>query len=65
MALLGDVGGFNSAMILIPTYMIGYFSFITYRWDVTEDMQVKKRDPKATKNSLQTKLSKNYNDQSL
>ena len=65
MALIGDVGGFNSAMILVPTYLIGYFSFMMYRWDVTEDMPVKKSGPKASKDSLQIKLSNELNDQSL
>ena len=66
MALIGDVGGFNSAMILIPTYLIGYFSFITYRWDVTKEMPVKMSDSKASKNNpLLKKLSSNYNEQRL
>ena len=42
MALIGDVGGFNGAMVLLPTYLMSYFSFIMYKWAVTEEMPVKK-----------------------
>ena len=42
MTLIGDVGGFNGAMVLLPTYLMSYFSFIMYKWAVTEEMPVKK-----------------------
>ena len=49
MALIGDVGGFNGAMVLLPTYLMSYFSFIMYKWAVTEEMPVKKGENSATK----------------
>ena len=65
MALIGDVGGFNSAIILIPTYLMSYFSFVMYKWAVTNEMPVKKREHAAShRNPLQAKLCYNR-DQTL
>ena len=43
MTLIGDVGGFNGAMVLLPTYLMSYFSFVMYKWTITEEMPVKKK----------------------
>ena len=42
MTLIGDVGGFNGAMVLLPTYLMSYFTFMMYKWAITEDMPIKK-----------------------
>ena len=60
MTLIGDVGGFNGAMVLLPTYLLSYFSFVMYKWTITEEMPVKKKDNTPTRtNPLQAKLQDN------
>ena len=59
MALIGDVGGFNSAMILIPNLLMSYFSFAMYKWAITEEMPVKKTQKMKKRNSMLTKLASN------
>ena len=66
MSLLGDFGGFNGTMIMIPSYLMSYFSFIMYKWAITDEIPVKTQDyPAATGNTLKAKIlsSKNGHDQ--
>ena len=44
MILIGDVGGFNGSMVMIPTYFMSYISAIMYKWSVTNEMPVKKKN---------------------
>ena len=60
MTLIGDVGGFNGAMVLLPTYLMSYFSFIMYKLAITEEMPVKKKENAPTKsNPLQARIQEN------
>ena len=58
MTLIGDVGGFNGAMVLLPTYLMSYFSFVMYKWAITEEMPVKKKENASARNNsnLQARL---------
>ena len=44
MTLVGDVGGFNSIVILLPAYLMSYFSFVMYKVAITEEMPIKRRE---------------------
>ena len=44
MILIGDIGGFNGSMVMIPTYFMSYISAIMYKWSVTSEIPVKKKN---------------------
>ncbi len=44
MTLIGDVGGFNGSMVMIPAFFMRYISAIMYKWSVTNEMPVKKKN---------------------
>ena len=52
----GDVGGFNGAMVLLPTYLMSYFTSMMYKWAITEELPIKKKENAPTQNSLQAKM---------
>ena len=57
MALLGDFGGFNGTMIMIPAYLMSYFSIIMYKRAITDEIPVRVGDQQsATESSLKSKL---------
>ena len=67
MKLIGDVGGFNSAIILFPTFIMSFFSSRIFNSSVYSDMPKKKKHKKKNylnnKAVLQSKLA-NINGQS-
>ena len=54
--MLGDLGGFNSAIILFPKYMMALYAAKMYNNSVYEDMLVKKKRKTRQPNRLQRKL---------
>ena len=51
MILIGDVGGFNGSMVMIPTYFMSYISAIMYKWSVTNEVPVKKKSRRSRADS--------------
>ena len=42
-ALLGDVGGFNAAILIFPGYIMSFYSARMYQSSVNSDMPTRKR----------------------
>ena len=55
MTLIGDVGGFNSAIILFPTFIMSFFSSRIFDSSVYSDMPKKKKYKK--RNGLNNKAA--------
>ena len=49
MSLLGDFGGFNDGILLIPTAIMGYYSSYFFNRKVAEEVPVKKKRSKKKK----------------
>ena len=41
MTLIGDFGGFNSAITIIPALIMSYFSEMMFKWSVASNMPIK------------------------
>ena len=41
MMLVGDLGGFNSAVYLLPSLILGYFSQYIFKWAVANAYPIK------------------------
>ena len=50
--LLGDLGGFNSAIILLPTYLMTLYGERMFNKSVYEEMPVKKKHRSTRPNDL-------------
>ena len=46
MQLIGDVGGFNSAIVLFPTVIMGFYSAHSFEKSISSDIPVKKKKRK-------------------
>ena len=44
MTLLGDFGGFNGSMIMLPMFIMSHFSAIMYKFAITKELPIKKKD---------------------
>ena len=49
MTLIGDVGGFNSAIILLPSFIMTFYSNRKYNESIQKEIPIRsrKRDPKS------------------
>ena len=67
MTLLGDFGGFNGSMVMIPTFLMSYISSIMYKLAITEDMPIKRkgRPQNDSSSSLVSKVLSNNDQASL
>ena len=68
MTLLGDFGGFNGSMVMIPTFLMSYISSIMYKLAITVDMPIKKKGRSqnaASYSSLVSKVLSNNDQASL
>ena len=43
MMMVGDIGGFNSAVIVVPTLFMSYYSSLMYQYEVTSEIPIKKK----------------------
>ena len=43
MTLLGDFGGFNGSMVMLPMVIMSHFSAIMYKLAITRELPVKKK----------------------
>ena len=50
MTLIGDVGGFNAAIILLPAYVMSYYSARMYEESISQEIPVR-RPPKNPRGS--------------
>ena len=41
MMLVGDLGGFNSAVYLLPNFLMGFISQLIFKWAVASAFPVK------------------------
>ena len=41
MTMLGDLGGFNSIVYLFPSFLMGYFSQLVFKWTVANSYPIK------------------------
>ena len=41
MTMLGDLGGFNSIVYILPSFVMGYFSQHIFKWTVANGYPVK------------------------
>ena len=55
--MLGDLGGFNSAIILLPSYLMSFYSARMYGQSVFNEVPKKKKAKLQAPNSIQQKLS--------
>ena len=54
--LLGDVGGFNSAIFIFPTFLMSHYSSRMYNSSVSTEIPVKKKNKIKQQNDLTSKL---------
>lgn len=54
--LLGDVGGFNGAIIMLPAYMMSWYSAKMFQDSLLQEIPVKTKRRPREKNILQQKL---------
>ena len=43
MMMVGDIGGFNGAVIVIPTLFMSYYNSLMYQYEVTSEIPIKKK----------------------
>ena len=46
MMMVGDVGGFNGAVIVVPSLFMSYYNSLMYQYEVTSQIPIKKRRSK-------------------
>ena len=46
MMMVGDIGGFNGAVIVVPSLFMSYYSSIMYQYEVTSQIPIKKKRSK-------------------
>ena len=44
MTLIGDIGGFNSAVLVFPVYLMAWYSERMYQSSVYQELPVKKKN---------------------
>ena len=59
MTLIGDVGGFNGAIVVFPTILLAGFSERMYRKAIAEDMPFKKTTSQKLSEENQDKIRRN------
>ena len=47
MTLIGDIGGFNSAIYILPAYLMAWYSERMYQSSVYQELPVKKKNRKS------------------
>ena len=55
--MIGDIGGFNSAITIFPSIVMGWYSSRMFQASMYQDVNIKKKQKSKDKNSLQKKLS--------
>ena len=48
MTLLGDIGGFNSAILVFPVFLMAWYSEKMYQSSVYQELPVKKKNQKSS-----------------
>ena len=43
MMMVGDIGGFNGAVIVVPSLFMSYYSSLMYQYEVTSEIPIKKK----------------------
>ena len=57
MILIGDIGGFNGAIIMFPAFLLAWYSERMYQSSVYQELPVKKKIRRASShNFLQKKI---------
>ena len=58
MTLIGDIGGFNSAVLIFPTFLLSWYNKKMFSASLYEELPVKKKKSKANSYSiLQRKIA--------
>ena len=58
MTLIADVGGFNGAIIILPSFFMSIYSSKMYEESVSREIPTKRRKRNQTANSLRNKLKR-------
>ena len=48
MTLIGDIGGFNSAILIFPVFLMAWYSERMYQSSVYQELPVKKKNQKSS-----------------
>ena len=51
MMLIGDVGGFNGAALLLPVFLMSPYSERMYKWAISSEVPVKRKLNKSSKSN--------------
>ena len=59
MILMGDIGGFSSTLLLLPTIIMNFYSSRSFIWETAKDILIKENQPNKPKepNDLQKRLT--------
>ena len=58
MTLIGDVGGFNGAIILFPTFFMSFYSSFMFNQSIEKELPTRRTNKKASL-TLRDRLSEN------
>ena len=49
MMMIGDFGGFNGAIMIVPTLFMGLYNSSMYQYEVTSEIPTKRKSSKRTR----------------